>query len=457
MANVTREPISNLHERISVKIDKEDYLPDFEKDIRTYSKKANIPGFRKGMVPAGMIKKMYGQEFYKDSVIKSVEKELQKFLIEEKLEIFGQPLPAASQHFPDLNMQHPQEYEFQFEVGLKPDIKIDLGNAGKIFKYKVKVKPEDIDKRIGNFQAQFGELKETESVTSENNVLNVTITQTDAEGSIAEKGINSDETLYVKVFTDDTQKELMGKRKDDELKGKLNQFIDPEKYPSLFENIGVPPKDEDKVAIEVVMKIKAVNDLENHPLNEELYRKAFPNEEIKSEEEFRNAIEASEQKQWDATAKNFLEHEVHHILLDTPVDLPEDFLKRLVENSENEKTPEDIEAQVHSLVGELKWSLVSQQIIRDQDIKVSSEEIKDEMKKELSQYFGNVDLDTPEYAWAGGYVTRMMGDKEQVESRYNRIAIQKILNWAISELQPAEKAISQEDFKELLEKHQHAH
>lgn len=457
MASVTREPISNLHEKISVKINKEDYLPDFEKDIRTYSKKANIPGFRKGMVPAGMIKKMYGQDFYRDSVIKSVEKELQKYLTEEKLEIFGQPLPAASQSFPELNMQQPQEYEFQFEVGLKPEIKIDLTNVKKPFQYKVKVKPEDINNRIDSFQAQFGELKETEAITSENNIIKVSIAQADTDGNAVEAGFKGEQTLYVKVFNEAFQKELMGKKKDDTLNGKLNEIIDPEKYSNVYENLGVDPKSEEKTTSDVLVKIDTVNDLEKHPLNEDLYKKAFPNEEIKDEEEFKKAIEANEQSQWDEAAAYFLDHELHHLLLDTPVALPEDFLKRLIENSEEGKSPAEIDKEIGNLVRELKWSLISQEIIRKQEIKVSADEIKDEIKKELQKYFGDADLNSPEYAWADGYVNRIMSDKEQLESRYNKIAVKKIFDWAKTEVQPEEKEISQEDFQKLQATHHHEH
>ncbi len=457
MASVTREPISNLHDRISVKIDKGDYLPDFEKDIRTYSKKANIPGFRKGMVPAGMIKKMYGQDFYRDSVIKSVEKELQKYLTEEKLEIFGQPLPSATGKFPELNMQQPQEYEFLFEIGLKPEIKIDLSSGKKPLHYKIKVKPEDINNRIESFQAQFGELKETEAITSDNNIIKIKLAESDSEGNPVEGGFGSEQSLYVKVFSESFQKELTGKKKDDVLTGKLSEIIDVEKYPAVLESIGVNPGDQDKIASPVSITIISVNDLEKHPLDEDLYSKAFPNHEIKDEAAFKDAISSDEQKQWDEVSDHQLEHTLYHQLMDTPVDLPESFLKKLLENSENAKSAEEIEAEAPSFIKELKWSLISQQIVRNQDLKVTAEEIKAEIKKELGKYFGNADLDSPEYSWAAGYIDRMMGEKEQLESRYNKLMTQKIFDWAKQQVEPEEKEISQEDFQKMQEAHSHEH
>src|SRR6476620_4187914 len=115
MASVTKESIGNLHDKLTVKVSKEDYYPSFEKAIKEYSKKANIPGFRKGMVPPGMVKKMYGASIFYDEVIKAVEKEIQQYLSVEKPDIFAQPLPVASD-LRDIDMNNPSDYDFPFEI-----------------------------------------------------------------------------------------------------------------------------------------------------------------------------------------------------------------------------------------------------------------------------------------------------------------------------------------------------
>src|ERR1700680_4612925 len=121
MATVTRENIGLLNDKLTVRVAKNDYLPSFEKALKDYSKKANIPGFRKGMVPAGLIKKMYGNSVFTDEVLKSVEKELTNFMSSEKLNIFAQPLPLPENDARQIDMNKPDEYSFAFEVGLKPD------------------------------------------------------------------------------------------------------------------------------------------------------------------------------------------------------------------------------------------------------------------------------------------------------------------------------------------------
>ena len=148
MATVTRENIGLLNDKITVKVAKEDYLPSFEKALKNYSKQANMPGFRKGMVPAGLIRKMHGQSVFVDEVLRTVEKNLSDFMVNEKLEIFAQPLPLPENDSRQLDFNSPNEYAFAFEVGLKPDFKVaDLSAASLPF-HKITVTDEMVDEEV---------------------------------------------------------------------------------------------------------------------------------------------------------------------------------------------------------------------------------------------------------------------------------------------------------------------
>jgi trigger factor len=214
MASVTKENIGNLHDKLTVKVSKEDYLPSFEKAVKEYSKKANIPGFRKGMVPAGMVKKMYGASIFYDEVIKSVEKELQEYLVKEKPEIFAQPLPMEND-LRKLDMNKPDEYEFSFEIGLKPAVTLDALSAAKPVFHKVKVTKEMVDEEVEKLVTQKGELKDAETISAPENVLNVLFQESDADGNVAENGISKDNSILLKYFSEDYQKKLQGKKVDD--------------------------------------------------------------------------------------------------------------------------------------------------------------------------------------------------------------------------------------------------
>ncbi|WP_431212034.1 trigger factor [Puia sp. P3] len=215
MATVTRENIGLLTDKITVSISKGDYLPSFDKALKQYGKQANIPGFRKGMVPAGLIKKMYGNSVFTDEVLRTVEKELTSYMSTEKLEIFAQPLPLPENDAKQIDINNPADYSFAFEIGLKPAFNLaDLGSA-RLTRLKVDVTPEMVEEEVDRQRTRNGKMTEPETVSSDENVLNLQFTETDAAGQPVEGGIQKDNSLLVKYFNEATRPSWMGLKKGD--------------------------------------------------------------------------------------------------------------------------------------------------------------------------------------------------------------------------------------------------
>ena len=158
MATVTRENIGLLNDKLTVKVSKDDYLPVFEKTLKNYSKTVNVPGFRKGMVPAGMIKKMYGPSIFTDEILKTVEKELYSYLGNEKPDIFAQPL-ALDADIRAMDVNNPADYEFGFEIGLKPNFEVAPLDKAKLVNHIVKVTPEMVQDEISKMQVRGSKTK----------------------------------------------------------------------------------------------------------------------------------------------------------------------------------------------------------------------------------------------------------------------------------------------------------
>lgn len=369
MATVTRENIGLLNDKLVVKVAKDDYLPSFEKAIKNYSKQANIPGFRKGMVPAGMVKKMYGNSVFTDEVIRSVEKGLTDYLANEKLDIFAQPLPLAETDPRNLDMNNPAEYTFAFEVGLKPDFQVaDLAKA-KITNYKVTVTDAMIDEAIESVRV--GNKKPV------------------AEGE--------------------------------------------EEQP-----------------------------VEKAELNEEFFSRIFPGKEIKTEADFRNEVKQALQQQWDSQSKNQLMDQVYHALLDnTTIEFPQEFLKRWMQNGgEQPKTEEEIEKEFPSFKNQLKWTLITDKLVRDNNIEVKPEEIKDFARNQLFGYLGGMSGNMEEMMqqpWVTEYVDKMMKDRKFIEDTYHRLQTDKVFAWAEGQVKAKDKDISADEFKKMQEEHHHHH
>ena len=454
MANVTKEHIGNLHDKLTVKVSKEDYYPSFEKAIKDYSKKANIPGFRKGMVPAGMVKKMYGASIFYDEIIKVVEKEIQEYLTKEKPEIFAQPLPMESD-MSKLDMSNPVDYDFPFEIGLKPEVSVDALSKAKPSLYKVKVTEEMVDEEIEKLVTKHGDMKDAETVTGPENVLNVLFEESDAAGNPLPEALSKDNSILVKYFSEDFRPQLLGKSKDEFVVLQLKSAFPEKEREWILSDLGLNKDDATSEEKYFKMTITKIGLVEKKQLNEEFFNQVFPGKEIKTEEAFREAMKNELQQQWDAASRSQLHDQLYHILLETPLTLPDEFLKRWIAiGGEKKKSIEDVEAEYPSFTSQLKWTLISDKIINDNKIDVTEEELRNNMKDEIMRYFGQMNMgDNAE--WIDSYIDRMMKDEKQVDSSYRKILTEKLFNFIETQVTPLEKQSSPEELLAIQHHHHH--
>jgi trigger factor len=460
MSTVTKEPIGLLHEKINVTLAKEDYLPAFEKTLKDYSKKANIPGFRKGMVPSGLIKKMYGNSLFTDEVLRSIDREIVKYLQTENLDIFGQPIPA-NLDLHQLDMNSPTEYNFSFEIGLKPAFEIaDLGKAN-ITRYNVEITDEMINNEITRLQNRYGNMKDEDSVTTEENVLNVEFVEVDENGNELPEGIKKDNSLLVKYFAESFRQNLFGKHKNDFLVIQLNTSFDEKEREWLIGDLGLNKDDNSAADKHFKLLITKIGLLEKRELNEDFFKQLYPTAEVKTEADFRNKIKEEIQAYWDAQARNQIHDQAYHYLVDhTEISFPEEFLKKWMmtqgDEDKQKKSDEQVEKEFPVFIGQLKWTLITDKVVNENNIQVTQDEVRNFAKQQLFGYMGMGSLDE-EQPWVKDYVEKMMKDRKYVEDAYNRIQNQKIFQWTETQVKPVDQNISSEEFTKMVEAHHHHH
>jgi trigger factor len=450
MSTVTRENIGLLNDKITVTVNSGDYMPAFDKQLKQFAKNANIPGFRKGMVPAGVVKKMHGPAIFADEVMRSVERKLVDYLQNEKLDIFAQPIPSEENSADQLNMNAPSDYSFHFEVGLKPEFSLDLSTE-TLNRYKVDVTGEMVNDEVERLRTRLGKMSEPEVVDNEENVLNVTFR---AEG--AEDGAGKENSLLVKYFSPAFREKLMGLKKDDSLVLDLRTAFDDKEREWVIKDLGIDASDESQLGKPYRMTLAKVGLVEKRELNEEFFKEAFPNREIKTEEEMRNLIREDIQKQWDNHARNLLHHEIYHMLLDkTEMNFPEGFLKKWMQvGGEKRKTASEVEEEFPSFRQQLRWTLISDKIVRDNNLEVRPEELKEHMKQQIMGYFGGMSLDG-NVEWLDSYVDRMLKDEQQVDSSYRRLITEKMFDSVEQQVKLKETPISSEEFLKKQDQHNH--
>jgi trigger factor len=452
MATITRENISLLNDKLTITLSKADYLDDFEKSLKKYAKSANIPGFRKGMVPAGLVKKMYGQGVFGEQVLRKVGEELNKYMQQEQLDIFAQPLPLGQQN-PQLDMNQPGDYQFEFEIGLKPAIELKPEQL-KVTRYVVNVTDAMIQQEVERWQKRNGERTEPDTIGHQDNVLQVSFTEIDAASQSVENGVQKDTSLLVSDFNSATQSQLMGKKKEETIDITLASAFDEAACKAVLSELGMQ---EDQKELSLRVTIKKITQIIPAELNEELFKKVFPDQEITTEEAFRSAVKDTIAAHFASQARNQVYDQIYHALVDhTPLSFPENFLKRWIQQGgEQPKSPEQAEKEYPTFEKQLKWTLISNQLIQDNKIEVSPDDIKDFAKMQLFNYMGGqINMMGENAQWVEDYANRMLQDKKFVEDSYHRISTDKMFQHLETLVNAVEETISQEDF-EAKQHHHH--
>jgi trigger factor len=455
MATVVRENIALLNDKIIIKVGKEDYLPSFEKKLKEYSKTVNIPGFRKGMVPAGMIKKMYGPSIYTDEILKTVEKQLYTYLETEKPDIFAQPL-ALDADIRKLDVNNPADYEFGFEIGLKPAFEIaPLANANATL-HTVTATEEMVQQEVDRMLIKGGKMTEPETVESEEAVLNILFSEVDKDGNTIEGGIEKENSVIVKYFTADVQKQFIGKKKEESVVLQLSAAFEKDKLEAFVQDLGIDKDDAAAANKYFKLTIVKIGLVEKRELNEEFFNEVFPGAAVVTEEEFRKKLKEEIEQYWNGQSSTQLHDQLYHYLLEeTKIEFPDQFLKRWLQvGGEERKTPEQAEAEFPGFSNQLKWTLISDKIVKENKLEVSAEELKESMKAEVMRYFGGMSM-SGDTSWLDSYVDRMLKDEKQVDASYRRLITDKLFNWAQQQVTPAEKQVTGEELTAMQHNHQH--
>ncbi len=452
MATVTRENIGNLHDKIVVKLGKDDYMPTFEKSLKQYAKNANVPGFRKGNVPAGMVRKMYGQSIFGDEVLRAAGTKLEEYLKNESVAIFAQPMILPNEQPLKLDMNDPQEVDFSFEIGLKPEIEITpLKSKTALTRYKVIVSDKMIEDEVERIKRRYGNAETQEAVTSKDDIIYSKYERCDADGNVLPESQMVEDTVLLEKLPAKLQDMLMGKKNEETLVIRPSDVCTAEELEGFLKD---PLKQGAEAADNYYkLTITRVAKLIPRELDAELFAQLFPNDEIKDEGTFKERIRQELSREYDRVGRERLHNEMYELLVhQTPIQLPVDFLKRwLKEGGEKPKSAAEVENEFGGFDHQLRWTLISDKLIGDNNISVSLEEVKDHVKAQVLGYFGMAsDDDAP---WLDSYMQKVMKDNKTMDETYRRLLFDKLFQFLETQFSIAEQEISEEEFYKLQDPH----
>jgi trigger factor len=462
MASVQQSNIGINHDKLSVSITTHDYLPKYEQSLKQYAKTANIPGFRKGMVPVGHIKRSMGNAILADEVMRVAAQEVDKYLTENKVKFFAQPLALKNDQSPQIDYNNPQDYTFDFEIGLHPQFNIPLLQGSQVLDaYKVIVTDEMVNEEVEQMQYRAGAMTEPETITEDKNVLNVTFTEVDANGTVITDGANGKNSMLLRYYNDKGKQQWMGKKVGDSITAKLIDVIDEKTLPAILKDLKLNPTDDTDKQKYFTIALEKLGHVEPAVLDAGLYDDVYKGQGIATEQEFRDKIRSEIQMYWDGQGRNKLHNDIFETLVhETPMDLPADFLKRwIASQDEGGKTEEEVSAEWGKYDHQLRWQLISDSIIAENNITVEQEEIDMGLRNKMLQYFQQMGMpvSSVEDEWLTNFVEKQKKDQKAVGEVYNQIITDKVFAVLEGKVAVNMKDVSLEEFAKAPSLHHHHH
>lgn len=433
--NITKENIDALNAVVKVEISAADYQDKVTKILRDYRKKADIPGFRKGQVPMGMVKKQYGKSVMIDEVNKMLQESLNNFLVEEKLDILGNPLPKMQDDF----SWESENYAFEFELGLAPEFEVNLDAKKKITQYIIIADDELLNKEIENIQKRFGKLVSKEAVEEGNNVTGTFINE---ETALDKKSTIELDTIKGKV----NQKKFIGKKVGDVIVLKTKGLFDDEH--KLMSALGLSHDEIHGLDIPLTFTIEEINITELAKLNQELFDKVFGSGIVKSEEELRAKIKEDSEKQFSTQADQQLLNTITEYLVENTIfDLPAEFLKKwLAVSGEKPMTPEQATEEFNKSEKGLRYQLIEGKILKDNNLQINFEELKDFAKGFIKAQMAQYGQLNPKEKELDDIAQRILGNQDEAKRLREQLASHKLLNFYKERMTFKVKEVNYEKF-----------
>lgn len=445
---VVKKETGKLSAEIAIRIEEKDYRTQVEKSLRNYRKQVNLPGFRKGMVPMGMVKKMVGTNILVEEINRLLSDKLQNFIGEEKLEILGNPLPKEEDS-KSIDWDVQKEFDFTYEIGLAPEVKIALSDKEKFEKYNIQVSDKMLNEQLNEIAKRYGKMKAVDQ-SQEDDMLYGKFEELE-KGAVKEGGITNQSVLNISTLENSKdRKKLVGLKSGDSVDLKVAQLAG-DNYVANW--LGIKSEEVKGIKSEFKFTLDKINRLEPAEYNTELFDKLYGPGVIKSKDELKQKIREEMEKSFAENAEQLFERDVQDFLLKkAKLELPDEFMKRwLVTVNENPISKEQIEEEYEQYARGLKWQLIENKLIRENKLELTQDEIINHTKGLIQQQLSGMGqiMDDAELEETARRVLQNQEESRRVFDQIYGLKLRKLYNDTVK---IKEKNISYDEFVKLADK-----
>ena len=436
--NITREQREVGTSILKVVVNEQDYSEAVDKMLREYKRKANIPGFRPGMVPMGVVRKMYGKGAVAEQAYKIASNSVFEYLQKEGIDYVGDVIPSEEQG--DFDFENNTEHEFMFEIGEAPKIEAELTKEDKLTYNKIKIDAQMIDGYKDNYLRRYGRLVDVETVAKDE-ALTVALDNGDIQVDDAYVGLIS--------MSDEERAAFIGKKVGDKMEVDVNEL-----YKSASQRAAIlKVKEEELESInpKFSLEVKQIRQFANPELNEEFFKMAFPAGNITSEEELNKFLETEIETELGREADYLFTIRVRNFLMEKlALQMPAEFLKRwLYVINEGKFSKEEIEKDFDAFLKMFTWNYIQKHFIQTYELKVSQEELEAEAKEFAKAQFAQYGMPSAPEEMIANFAKQILENKEQGQKIYEKLYELKVVEYVKSKIKVSNKSVTAEEFAKL--------
>ena len=450
--NVSLQNIDKVSALLTVKLEKADYQEKVDKALKSFRQKAQMPGFRKGMIPMSLIKKMYGKSVLAEEVNKLLSETVFKYIQDNKVNILGEPLPNEDKQ-PAIDFDTMEEFEFLFDIALAPEFKAEVNADDKVDYYDIEVSDEMVDNQIKAYTQRNGKYEKVDAY-ADKDMLKGLLAELDENGNTKEGGIQVEGAVMMPAYMkNEEQKAIFANAKvNDVLVFNPHTAWDgnPAELASLL-------KVDKEAAVEVKsnfsFQVEEITRFVEGELNQEIFDQVFGEGTVKTEEEFRAKVKEVIAKQFVADSDYKFMLDLRKVLMDKvgKLEYPDALLKRIMRANNPDKDEKFVEENYDKSIEELTWHLIKEQLVKANDIKVEQQDIVNMAREATRAQFAQYGMLNIPDELVENYVKEMLKKKESVDGLVNRVVETKLTDAIKPQVTLVHKSISAADFNKMFE------
>jgi trigger factor len=451
---IVLEKSTDVNARLNIVLTPADYKPELDKKLKEYSRKVSLKGFRPGMVPPALVKKMYGKGLLIDEVNAILSKTVSEYIREQKLQVVGDPIPDRQQA-EQVDWDNQEEFTFSYELGLASDFNVDFGHLPAVYQYEIGAADKEVDETIENLRNQFTGQIHADDIAEDDLVYGDLKQLTGAEDNL----LATKTALPLKQMAPDALPQFIGKQKGDVITFDLVQAFPDEKARGLA--TGVRKEEAANLTGAFTFAVEDITRTAPGELNQEFFDKVLGIGAVDNEADFRAKVLDIIQNNYSREAANLVRYDIEKALLDTvPINLPDAFLKDwLLNTNEGKFTMEQIEEQYPDFTKSVKLQLIKNKVAENTDIKVEFAEVMEVTRQMVREQFGfgnsaESDTDHPEMdetidKIARNYLMDEKNNGQNYTNTFNRVYDDKVTEYLKTQIELQPKLISVDEFKTL--------